>query len=321
MTTTTTNPYTQTTRPEPKAGDVDPKRAVDVIIIGGGPAGLSAALCLGRSRRRVAVFDAGSPRHAVAEGVHNLISREGVAPAALRELTWAQMAAYPSVLGPLRQRVGAPRRAGDVWLLDDADGQTWRARALVLATGVIDEHPDIPGYAERWGHSVHPCPFCHGWEIRDQPVAVLGAGEGAVHMARLVRGWTDDVVLATHGERLTPEQQGVLAEAEIPVYTQPVARLDGEGRTLERVVWDDGGALARSAVFSVTAQRQVPLVAELGLALDDHGYVAVDPFMATSVPGVWAAGDMTSHLQQVVEAAAQGLRAGAMIQSTLTLGG
>lgn len=298
----------------------DEERELDVLIVGGGPAGLSAALCLGRARRRVAVFDEGTPRHAVAEGVHNFLTRDGLPPAELRSIAWEQMAAYSSVVGPIGQRVQAPRRDGEAWLLDDTEGRTWRARTLLLATGVIDEHPAITGYAQRWGHSIFQCPFCHGWEVREQPVGVLASGEAVAHMGPLLKGWSDDVVVLTNGAPLDDAGRQALRAAGVDVRTETVAALHGEGRELAAIEFADGSMLTRRALFSVTDQRQVSLVEELGLELSPQGSVVVDMQMATSVPGVWAAGDMTSRMQQVVEAAAQGFRAGAMIHATLTVG-
>lgn len=293
---------------------------LDVVIIGGGPAGLAAALCLGRSRRRVVVLDAGSPRHAVAEGVHNFVTREDMPPAELRRVAWEQMAAYPSVRRGPERRVERLDRDGERWVAEDERGERWRARAALLATGVIDEHPDIPGYRERWGHGIFLCPFCHGWELRDRPLAVLGAGEGAVHMGRLLRGWSDDVAVLTHGGDLDDAQRRALEDAGVPIHDGPVAALSGEGAALETIHFEGGSTLHRRGLFVVTEQRQVPLVERLGLERTEMGYVRVDVQMQTSLPMLWAAGDLTSRMQQVVEAAAQGTRAGAVIQAKLTLG-
>ena len=293
---------------------------VDVAIIGGGPAGLSAALCLGRGQRRVVVLDAGSPRHAVAEGVHNFLTREGLPPAELRRVAWEQMAAYPSVRRATEGPVERLSWDGSRWIVEDALDARWRARAALLATGMIDQHPDIPGYRERWGHGIHHCPFCHGWEVRGTPVAVLGAGESPVHLGRLLRGWTDDVVVLTNGATLDDEHASQLRASGVPVDSRRVTALTGEGRSLEAIHFDDGTTLARSALFVATAQRQVPIVERLGLERTEQGYVRIDMMMQTSLPMLWAAGDLTSRLQQVIEAAAQGFRAGAMIQAKLTIG-
>ena len=292
----------------------------DVVVVGGGPAGLTAALCLGRARRSVVVFDVGNPRHAVARGVHNFLTRENMPPGDLRRIAWEQVAAYPSVLGPVRRRVRSAQRDGSTFVVEADDGEVYRTRALLIATGVQDQHPDIAGYAERWGHSIHPCPYCHGWEIREQPVAVLGDGASVGYMAPLLRAWTDDVVALTNGAQVHADVRAELERRHIPLHEQRIVRLHGPDHTLAAVEFDDGTSLARSALFSLTPQRQVPFVRSLELQLDESGYVEVDSMMQTSREGVWAAGDSTSHLQQVVEAAAQGMRAGACINATLTLG-
>jgi len=291
----------------------------DVLIIGGGPAGLSAALYLGRARKSVTVIDAGHPRHAVSEGVHNFLTRDGMPPAELRAQAWAQMEAYPSVRR-ITGRVVSLERDGEHWVAHAEDGQIHGARAVVLATGVIDEHPDIPGFDERWGHAIHHCPYCHGWEMRDLPLAVLAGGEAAGHLAPLLLGWTDDVVVLTHGQEVPAHTLAELDAASIPVLTSRVVALEGEGRALERVVLEDGTTLERGGLFAASPQRQVPLIEALGLEMDEQGYVVVDPFGATSVAGLWAAGDLTSRAQQVVESAAQGARAAVTINAMLTMG-
>lgn len=292
----------------------------DVLIVGGGPAGLSAALYLGRACKSVAVVDAGRPRHAVSEGVHNFLTREGMPPAALRAEAWAQMTAYPTVHHVDGAVVRRLERQGDRWLADAGDTGTWRARAVLLAPGVVDEHPEIPGYRERWGRSIHHCPYCHGWEMRDLPLAVLAWGEAASHLAPLLKGWTGDVAVVSHGEPLEPSIQSVLEAANIPVYPQRIVALEGPGSHLEAIRFADGSSLERRGLFVKPTQRQVALVAGLDLDLDESGYVEVNEQQHTSLSMLWAAGDLTARQpQQVLEAAAAGGRAAGSINAALTL--
>lgn len=292
---------------------------VDALIVGGGPAGLSAATYLGRGRRTVLVVDQGAPRHAVSHGVRNLLTRDGITPTALRAEAWSQLAAYPTVSRREGRVAGLRRdRAGFVASLDD--GAELAARAVLLATGVIDQHPDVPGYRERWGRSIFQCPFCHGWEVRERPLGVLAAGDAAGHLAPLLRGWSDDVVVFTHGQPLPDEVAAQLAARRIPVHRAPIAALEGPGDALSHVVLADGTRHAREALLVATPQRQVPLVESLGLAVGPDGYVVVDPRQQTSMPGVWAAGDLTTRMQQVVVAAAQGAVAGSGMVGTLVVG-
>ncbi|MEN0065795.1 MAG: NAD(P)/FAD-dependent oxidoreductase [Myxococcota bacterium] len=290
---------------------------MDVLVIGGGPAGLTAALMLGRARRRVCVIDAGNPRHAVSSGVHNFLTRDGMAPAALRSVSWEQMAAYPSVQrveGRVRTLVQRP----EGWIAIAEDGTSWQARSVLLATGMVDEHPDIPGYTERWGEAIHFCPFCHGWEVRDRPLGLLANGPFALHMAPMLRNWSADVAIFTHGTPAAPALREWAEAQALPLYEAPIARLEGPGRSLQSVHLADGQALSRAALFVHAPQHQVPLVQDLGLACTDEGYVVVDEMQRTSLPGLWAAGDLTTRYQQVVEAAAQGGRAAGGIQMALT---
>lgn len=290
----------------------------DVLIIGGGPAGLTAALYLGRARKSVVVLDAGDPRHAVSSGVHNFLTREGIAPAKLRTIAWEQMRAYPSVRHQ-RTRIVSLERADDLWIAKTQDAEILRGRAALLATGVIDEHPDIPGFQERWGHSIHHCPYCHGWEMRDQPLAIMAASPIVGHMAPLFRAWSEDIVVLTNGEEISDEDRARLGSLDIPIHEARVERLTGPGQELATIELEGGAVLARQGLFVAAPQRQVPLVDALGLELDEMGYIKVDPTGLTSEPMLWAAGDLTTRMQQVVLAAAQGAHAGTSINAMLTL--
>lgn len=290
----------------------------DALIIGGGPAGLSAALYIGRARKRVLVLDGGAPRHAASKAVHNFITRDGISPHAFREQAWAQMRAYPGVTHLPHVHITSLDEREGIWYAVTSTGETFQAPAVLLATGVVDDHLDIPGYNQFWGHTIHHCPYCHGWEMQERPIAVITHGEMARHMPKLLRGWSDDVIVLTHGQTLEDEIIDMLNEANIPIYNQQVQALTGEGNELREIVLDDGTRLLRQALFVPPSQRCVPLVAQLQLDME-HAFVKVDEFHATSRPGLWAAGDICSpRMQQVVMSAAQGAIAGAMINATLT---
>ena len=297
------------------------ERVIDVIVIGGGPAGLAAALCLGRARRSVLVIDRGAPRHAVAEGVHNFLTRDGMKPSALRAAAWEQMHELTSVSRHDGTVVSLVRR-DDHWLAAGDDGQSWGADAVLLATGVVDQHPEIPGYEALWGRSIFHCPYCHGWEVRDQALAVLGQGDAVVQYAPLLTSWSDDVVVCTNGASLERGAEESLVAHGLGIRTSPIAKLDAANDgTLDAIRFADGTSLSRHALFVVPSPRLPDLVADLRLDLGERGFVRVDEDGATSAPALWAAGDLTSRRHQVMEAAAQGLRAAMAINRHLVLRG
>ncbi len=213
----------------------------DCIVVGGGAAGLSAALVLGRARRRTLLVDAAAPSNRVAHGIGGQLGYDGRPPAELYAAGAAELAAYPSVERRAGTVVGGARRGDEVELeLDDGTRET--ARRVVLATGMDYRLPDVPGAAERWGRSVFHCPFCHGWEVRDRPLGVLDRGATGVHRALLLRVWSDDVALFADGPaELDPEEAGRLRAAGVAVDERPVAGLRGPGDTLTAVAFADGG--------------------------------------------------------------------------------
>lgn len=289
---------------------------VDVLVIGGGPAGLAAALCLGRARRSVVVIDAGAPRHAVAEGVHNFLTRDGMPPAELRAVAWAQMREHPAVRRH-QGHVTALERRDERWIATTDDGESWTADAVLLATGVVDQHPEVRGYDALWGRSIFHCPYCHGWEVREQPLAVLGRGAALAHFAPLLRSWSDDVVACTNGEPLDPEVDAALASFGIAAHTATIAELEANDNALNAIRFDDGTRLVRHAIFVIASPCLPTFVAGLQLDVDDGGWLRIDGDGATSAPELWAAGDLTSRRHQVMEAAAQGLRAAMAINRRL----
>ena len=290
---------------------------VDVVIIGGGPAGLSAALVLGRSCRRVLVLDAGNPRNAPSPAAHNLITRDGDSPRDLLRIGREQLRPYDVELRTAEVTDVVREESGFAVTL--ADGSRVGARRVLLSTGVMDRLPEIEGVRELWGTSVLHCPYCHGWEVRNQPVAVYANGESALELAPLVLCWSRDVVLCTGGPAEFPtEERERLERNGIVVREERVSRFEGKDGHLERIVFEDGTALARKALFLRTFPRQHSDLAEkLGCDFTSFGLVQVDAQGKTSVPGVYAAGDMALRVHQVVVAAADGSIAGMAINHDL----
>lgn len=282
----------------------------DVVIVGGGPAGLSAALMLGRCRRSVIVIDAGEPRNARASAIHGFLTRDGIPPLELLRIGREELAPY-GVEFRHAEAVDASRAPDGGFTVELRDGSRVHSRAVLLATGVVDEVPDLPGIGEFYGSSVHHCPYCDGWEARDLPIAVYG-GAG---LALSLKTWTGDVVLCTNGPpRFGPGQEQQLSRAGIPVRTGEIARLEGSGGQLERIVFRDGEVLARKKMFFSTRQFQRSRLAEkLGCRFNERGTVRTDIRQASGVSGVWVAGDAAKDVQSVIVAAAEGAKAGIAI--------
>ena len=286
----------------------------DVVVIGGGAAGLSAALVLGRARRRVAVVDAGSPRNAPAAHMHGFLSRDGMPPAELLAVGRAEVAAY-----------GVEVVAGHVASVEPgftvrlADGRELGARRLLVATGSRDELPDVPGVRERWGRDLLHCPYCHGWEVRDQPLGVLGTTAASVDHALLVRQWSADVVFFADAYALPPEQRDTLAARGVRVESERVARLVVADDRLTGVELVSGRVVPRAAVFvrPVNVAHSGGLLTALGCAVDDAGFAVVDATGRTSIAGVWAAGNAVDPRAQVVTAAGAGSAAAIAINADL----
>jgi thioredoxin reductase len=269
----------------------------DVIIIGGGPAGLSGAVALGRALRSVLVIDSGEPRNAPAEGIHNYLTRDGMPPAEFRAAGREEVRRYGGTI--VDGSVTAARGTlADGFTVESADGSTHRARRLLVTTGLIDQLPDIPGLAEHWGHTVLHCPYCHGYEVRGRSIGVLAVNERAAEQARLWRQWSPDVQIIPGDRVAAVEDKGVRLT-------------DGSFVELHALVI--AARMAARADFLVT----------LGLAAIDHPsglgtYVpAVDPSGRSAVPGVWVAGNVADPAAQVITSAAAGLQAGAMINFDL----
>jgi thioredoxin reductase len=286
----------------------------DVVVVGGGAAGLNAALVLGRARRRVAVVDAGAPRNAPAAHMQGFLSRDGMSPADLLAAGRVEVTGYGVELVE-DQVVGIE----DGFMVRLADSRELKARRILVATGVRDELPEIPGVRERWGRDLLHCPYCHGWEVRDQPLGVLGTQPGSVQHAQVIRQWSDDVAFFVHTYDLT-SAEGVQLEARgVRIVRGEVARLVVEDGRLTGVGLTDGRVIARMAVF--IRPRNVPhadgLLAGLRCAVDEAGFVIVDATGRTSTAGVWAAGNAVDPRAQVITAAGAGSAAAIAINADL----
>jgi thioredoxin reductase len=278
----------------------------DVVVIGGSVAGLQAALTLGRACRRVIVIDDGRPRNAAAVHVHNFLGQQDSTPAMLLEDARAALTDYDVTLEHDRVTRTEKTPATGRFRVTGQDGRAWQARAVLLATGLIDELPDVPGVSELWGRDVVACPHCHGWEVRGQPLAQLsirGMPQRGVTRALLLSRWSSDVVLLTDGDELDAAQSERLRAAGVAVRSQRVRRLVHHDGRLHGVEFADGAHLARRTVFSVTRQRQqTDLARQLGCRHTDVA-VDTDSLGHTSVPGVWATGTTTAPALLAIGAA------------------
>jgi thioredoxin reductase len=289
----------------------------DSLIIGGGPAGLSAALVLGRCMRRIVVLDSGRYRNERSNALHCYMGHDGIAPHDLLDRSREQLKRYATIA--LRRATATKVSRGDARFSADLDdGQQVLARTVLFATGVVDELPSLPGIHELFGRSVHVCPYCDGWEHRDAPIAVFGRGSKGAGLALLLRQWTNDLVLCTHGPGgLSPRDKQLLDRRGIKVRETVIAELQGEEGCLRAICFEDGEQLPRRALFFNTGQHpRSTFLENLGCAYGEKG-VTFDEDGATSVPGIYVAGDVSRDVQLVIIAAAEGARAALAINKAL----
>ncbi|MBF6355069.1 NAD(P)/FAD-dependent oxidoreductase [Nocardia higoensis] len=297
----------------------------DVVVIGGAAAGLAGALTLARARRSVLVLDAGAPRNRFADGVHALFGLDGIAPAELFERGRADVLRYGGQIES--GEVVRAHRTEAGFEVTTAEGRTVRARRLLVTTGLVDELPDIPGVRERWGRDVVHCPYCHGWEVRDQPIAVLATGAHSIHQAQLFRQWSEDIVLFTHTtEPPAADKAEELAARGVRVVPGEIAGVVVEDDKITGVRLVGGEVVARTTV--VVAPRMMAraeFLADLGLYPVEHPsgagtHIPADPMGgATAVDGVWVAGNITDPAAQVGPSAAAGANAAARINADLVV--
>jgi thioredoxin reductase len=298
--------------------------AYEVVVIGGGAAGLSGALMLARSRRSVLVIDAGQPRNAPADGVHGLLGREGMSPLELLARGREEVRGYGGEIED--GEVATVARDAGGFSVGLADGRRVRAKRLLVTAGLVDELPDVPGLRERWGRDVVHCPYCHGWEIRDQAIGVLATGPMSVHQGLLFSQLSDDVVFFADRQQLSAEQREQLESRGVRIVDGEVTAVEiGNDRiTGVRVA---GGTVPREAIAVGTRMvARAGFLADLGLKTVEHPsgmgeHIPADATGRTEVPGVWAAGNVTDLSAQVGSAAAAGATAGAQINYDLVMNG
>ncbi|MET0997797.1 MAG: NAD(P)/FAD-dependent oxidoreductase [Marmoricola sp.] len=295
----------------------------EVIVIGGGAAGLGAAVALARSRRSVLVVDAGEPRNAPAAGVHNFLTREGTDPRALLQIGREELRGYG---GQVREGTATDvRREGERFVVTLQDGTQVTGRRIVVTTGLVDELPDVAGLRERWGHDVLHCPYCHGWEVRDQVIGVLASSAMSVHQALLFRQLSDDVTLLLDGVTLDDASRGDLASAGIALVEGAVEAVEVQAGAITGARLADGRVVPVQAL--VVAPRMVArsaVLTSLGAETAEHPMgggvqVVVDEMGRTTVPGVYAAGNLVDISAQVMGSAAAGTRVGAAVNVDLIM--
>ncbi|WP_017540899.1 NAD(P)/FAD-dependent oxidoreductase [Nocardiopsis halophila] len=288
----------------------------DAAVVGGGAAGLSAALVLARALRSVAVVDAGEPRNAPAAHMHNYLGREGIPPQEFLAIGRKEAEGYGAEV--IDARAVRAERAGDGFRVLLDGGGAVEARRLVIATGLRDELPELPGLREGWGRYVLHCPYCHGYEVRDRPIGVLGTGPYATMQALMLKKWSSDLVYFTHGQELGADDRLRLEARGVRLVEGRVRGLKAVDGELQEVELDDGTAVPRTAVFAPpTMVPSGTLLDDLGCARDEDGSAATDPMGRTSVPGVWAAGVVADPMAQVIVAASMGSRAAFAIDHDL----
>ncbi len=286
----------------------------DAIVVGGGPAGLSAALLLARSRRRVLLCDAGKQRNRFSDAMHGYLTRDGISPAEFLRIAYDEVLQYGVEVKHCTVKAGQIREHGFTVTLED--DTSFDARKLLIATGVQDQLPAIPNIDAFYGKSVHHCPYCDGWEHRDGRIAVYASKPG---LAFSMKTWSSDVVLLTDGPaRFTGADRKRLDSLAIRVVKRKIARLEGKGSRMTHVVFDNGESLARDALFFSTGQHQAcSLVTDLGCILNNKGTVDTNRMEMSEIPGLYVAGDASKDVQLVIVAAAEGAKAAIAINTAL----
>ncbi|WP_313637835.1 NAD(P)/FAD-dependent oxidoreductase [Paenibacillus sp.] len=290
----------------------------DCAIIGGGPAGLNAALVLGRARKNVVVIDEGRARNRVTRETHGFLTRDRISPSDFRRIAKEQISAYPSVTFSEDTAISITGTDGD-FKITTVQGQTYRSKKLLFAIGMKDPPMDIKGLSDVYGRSAFICPYCDGWELRDQPLVVIVKGADATHMAQVISGWTNNITICTNGpDDLTEAQREELQQHNIPVFDSPIQSIGSNEGMLQQVVLKDSTSINCTGIFfrpKLMIGSDLPQA--IGCEITEAGTVIVDNLGKTNVPGVFSAGDAATHLHQAIIAASMGSLAGVGINNEL----
>lgn len=289
-------------------------RHFDVIIIGGSYSGLAAGMALGRALKKVLIIDSGKPCNRQTPHSHNFITQDGKTPAEIATLAKQQVEKYDTVTFFNGLATNGAKIENGFSIQTDS-GETFRAKKLIFATGVKDVMPNIEGYAECWGISVLHCPYCHGYEVRNEPTGVLGNGEQGVEFATLISNWTKDLTLFTNEpSTLTPEQTAKLKSHAIKIVETGIEKFEHRNGYLQKIIFKDGASSSIKALYARNPFEQHCTIPEtLGCELTEDGYIKIDPFQKTTIPGIFACGDNTTRMRALANAVAMGTTAGAMV--------
>ncbi|QHT61166.1 NAD(P)/FAD-dependent oxidoreductase [Paenibacillus lycopersici] len=290
----------------------------DVTIIGGGPAGLNAALVLGRARKTVAVIDEGRPRNAVTREVHGFLTRDGISPSEFRRIAKEEISVYPGVSFIADTAATITGNDGR-FQIETEQGQTVTSKKILFAVGMKDQLPKIPGLADVYGTSAFVCPYCDGWELRDQPLVIITKGAMLMHFAPLISGWTRSFTICSNGpDELTDAEREALRRNQVPLFDSPIRQIDSDHGIVRQVVLEDGETIPCTGIFfkpDLITGSDLPQT--IGCEITEWGAVVVDEFGKTNVPGVFSAGDVTSRMHQAIAAASMGSFVAAVINGEL----
>lgn len=291
---------------------------LDVIVVGGGPAGLNAAVVLGRCRRTVLVFDTGQYRNRYSHGMHNYLTRDDILPSEFISLCHKEIEKY-SVQLVHKKVISGRKNSEGIFVVKDEEGATYFAKKLLVATGLKDNLPEIDGFKELYGKSVFHCPYCDGWEVKDQKVGVYARNKEGWELALNLKAWTSDVTLYTDGnKKIKAEQRELLDANDIPVITLPIASIHGYDGQLEKIIFKNGGERRCDALFFVNGYvQQCNLAETFDCEMSRKGVIITNRFQQTKTPGLFVAGDADKDMHFVVVAAAEGAKAGVMINKEL----
>ncbi|WP_123043337.1 NAD(P)/FAD-dependent oxidoreductase [Cohnella candidum] len=294
------------------------KELLDVAIIGGGPAGLNAALVLGRAKKKAAVIDAGRPRNAVTREVHGFLTRDGISPSEFRRIAKEEIGAYPSVSFAADTAVSIAGADGR-FRVETEQGQTFASKKILFTVGMKDRPLDVPGLAEVYGKSAFVCPYCDGWELRDQPLVIIHKGTELMHFAPVISGWTNRFTVCTNGpDELTDAEREELLLNGVPLYDSPIRHIDSSEGIVRQVILEDGTTVpCRGIFFKPNLVIGSDLPQTIGCEISEFGEIVVDEFGKTNIPGVYSAGDAASRMHQAIAAASRGAFVAAVINGAL----